>query len=148
MNSAKFKQLLEQLEGLTDQQFNQLEKRLKSASPLQSLIHQIEQRLIDTPECPHCHSGLINRHGKSGNTQRYRCKNCLKTFVATTNTPLARLRLKEQWHQYFQCMTESLVLRESAKKCQINLKTSFRWRHRFLQLPEYLQPKRLDWWIS
>ena len=36
--------------------------------------------LIVNPECPHCHSQVINRHGKSGAMQRYRCKNCLKTF--------------------------------------------------------------------
>ena len=53
--------------------------------------------MIDTPECPHCHSGLVNRHGKAGTMQRYRCKNCMKTFNAVTNTPLARLQHKEKW---------------------------------------------------
>jgi len=132
------------LDGLTDLQRNELETHIRTATPLKYLIQQIEQRLVDSPECPHCHSTLINRHGKTGDTQRYRCKNCLKTFVATTNTPMARLRHKEKWDQYFHCMTDSLVLRESAKRCEINLKTSFRWRHRFLQLPALLQPKRLE----
>jgi hypothetical protein len=36
------------------------------------------------------------------------------------------------------------VRRESAKECDINLKTSFRWRHRFLQLPATLKASLLE----
>jgi transposase-like protein len=100
--------------------------------------------MVDTPECPHCHSSLINRHGKAASMHRYRCKNCLKTFTATTDTPLARLRHKEKWHDYLQCMINGKVLRESAKECGINLTSSFRWRHRFLRLPATLKTSLLE----
>ncbi len=100
--------------------------------------------MIDEPKCPHCHSCLINRHGKAEAMQRYRCKNCTKTFNAVTNTPLARLQHKEKWLDYFQCMISGKVLRESASDCGINLKTSFRWRHRFLQLPSTMKVTLLE----
>lgn len=41
-------------------------------------------------------------------------------------------------------MLESKVLRVSTKECGINLKTSFRWRHRFLELPTPLDATRLE----
>ncbi|MEZ9835547.1 IS1595 family transposase, partial [Vibrio breoganii] len=129
---------------LTDSQSALLEQILKGTEPTSKIIHDLEQRIIESPECPHCHSSLINRHGKGNGMQRYRCKNCLKTFVATTGTPLARLRYKEQWLHYMQCMLDSKVLRVCAKECGINLKTSFRWRHRFLELPTTLNASKLE----
>ncbi|WDE09336.1 IS1595 family transposase [Thalassomonas viridans] len=106
-------------------------------------MDELEQRMVDKPECPHCHSTLINRHGKVDEMQRYRCKNCTKTFMATTGTPFARLRHKELWLDYLRCMLASKVLRDSAAECGINLKTAFRWRHRFLKIPATLKAKKL-----
>ena len=144
MTPAQFKKLLSELEHLTDTQVRRVETFLKGDDAVQPIITELEQRMVDAPECPHCHSSLINRHGKAGSMQRYRCKNCLKTFTATTDTPLARLRHKEKWLDYLQCMISGKVLRESAKECDINLKTSFRWRHRFLQLPATLKASLLE----
>ena len=127
MIPAQFNKLLIALEHLTDKQIKDVETYLKGDNLIQPIVSELEQRMIDTPECPHCHSGLINRHGKTGAMQRYRCKNCLKTFNAVTHTPLARLRHKEKWLDYLQCMISGKVLRESASDCDINLKTSFRW---------------------
>ena len=53
--------------------------------------------MIDTPKHSHCHSRLLNRHGKAGAMQRYRFKNSTKTFSAVINTKLARLQHKEKW---------------------------------------------------
>lgn len=144
MIPAQFNKLLIELEHLTDKQIKDVERFLKGDDAIQRIVLELEQRMIDEPECPHCHSSLINRHGKAGKMQRYRCKNCLKTFTATTDTPLARLRHKEKWLQYMQCMISGKVLRKSAEECDINLKTSFRWRHRFLQLPATLKAKLLE----
>ena len=71
--------------------------------------------------------------------QRYRCKNCTKTFNAVTRSPLTRLQHKEKWLDYLQCMVNVKVLRESANNCDINLKTSLRWRHHFLLLPAFME---------
>ena len=87
---------------------------------------------------------MIIKHGKTNNTQRYLCKCCYKSFVATTKTPLARLRLKEKWLDYFQCMLESKVLRKIASQLEIDLKTSFRWRHRFLIIASNTNAQRME----
>ena len=70
MIPAQFKKLLVALEHLTDKQVKDVEKFLKGDNLIQPIIAELEQRMIDKPECPHCHSGLINRHGKAGAMQR------------------------------------------------------------------------------
>ena len=103
----------------------------------------MEQHLVDSPECPHCHSSEINRHGKTGDSQRYKCKSCHKTFVATTGTPLHRLRRKELWNEYAQCMIEGRSIRKSAEIIGVNPKTAFHWRHRLLQNPDKIKAEEL-----
>ena len=144
MNQQQFQNILQQVPNFTDKQSSDLDIALSKRSPLHQIIQEIEQRLVDNPECPHCHSSIINRHGKTDNKQRYRCKNCGRTFVATTKTPLARLRHKNKWHHYFQCMLESKVLRVIAKQLTIDLKTSFRWRHRFLLVASNTNAKIIE----
>jgi hypothetical protein len=74
MIPAQFKKLLVALEHLTDKQVKDVETFLKGDNLIQPIVSELEQRMIDTPECPHCHSGLLNRHGKAGTMQMYRLK--------------------------------------------------------------------------
>lgn len=85
--------------------------------------------------CPHCGGEHPVKWGRSGGLQRYRCQNpaCHKTFNALTGTPLAKLQHRDKWFDYLHCMRDSLTLRASADRVGIDLKTAFRWRHRFLQ---------------
>lgn len=39
-------------------------------------------------ECPHCKSAHFIKNGKNGNSQRFICKNCCKTFTTSNNTIL------------------------------------------------------------
>lgn len=84
--------------------------------------------------CPYCASEHFVKWGHSSGLQRYRCQNpiCRKTFNAVSLTPLARLRHRDKWFDYLRCMRDSLTLRVSAARVGIDLKTAFRWRHRFL----------------
>ncbi len=71
--------------------------------------------------------------GQSHGSLRYRCKDCHRTFNQLTHSSLSGLRRKEQWVAYAQCLNEGMTLQAAADECHINLKTSFRWRHRFLR---------------
>lgn len=84
--------------------------------------------------CPHCDGERLVKWGHSGGLQRFRCQNstCNKTFNAVTGTSLARLHHRNKWFDYLRCMRDSLTLRVSAARVGIDLKTAFRWRHRFL----------------
>jgi len=46
---------------------------------------------------------------------------------------LAHLRKRGLWSRYAQAMIDGLSVRAAARCCQIDKKTAFLWRHRFLQ---------------
>ena len=97
------------------------------------LIQELFQSIFDTkPSYPHCTSAHLRKWGKSGGSQRYRCNCCAKSFNIKTKTSLARLRKCHLWEEYARCMELKLTLRQTASICNINLKTAFLWRHRFL----------------
>lgn len=75
------------------------------------------------------------RWGSASGLHRYRCAACHATFNALTGTPLVRLRHKDKWLTYAQQMTVGQSVRNSAKACEVHRNTTFRWRHRFLALP-------------
>lgn len=108
------------------------------ANQLLGQINAQAQTLLETanPErrCPHCGGEHLIKWGRSSHSQRYRCQNlsCHKTFNAVTGTSLAKLHYRHKWFEYLRCMRDSLTLRASAERVGIDLKTAFRWRHRFL----------------
>jgi transposase-like protein len=100
---------------------------------------EIECSLSRTaPSCPRCRStelhkwGRYQRIGGCGATQRYRCKECGKTFNEFTGTPLAHLKYQDKWADIGWCLLEGLSVRRSAEELQVHPSTAFRWRHRFL----------------
>lgn len=92
-----------------------------------------EKRFAQGRFCPHCNSKNVVRFGKTKQgTQRYCCKDCGKTFTATTGTLFSHSRRPALLRQYLECMNLHLSLRKTAKVCGISLKTSFTMRHRIL----------------
>jgi transposase-like protein len=82
--------------------------------------------------CPRCRCARVHRCGQASGLQRFRCLGCGRSFNALTGTPLARLRKKEHWLAYLQCVLESRTVREAARVVGVHRTTSFRWRHRFV----------------
>ena len=84
--------------------------------------------------CPVCGKTHIIRHGhREDGTQRYKCKDCGKTFVSTTNTVVAYTKKDyDTWEKYIDCMMYGLSLSKTAKKCGISERTAFNWRHKLL----------------
>lgn len=144
MQYQNFQQLLNAIPSLTKQQQNILIDVLSEHDSSSSLAQVIESSFGKAPKCPHCNSEELQRWGIRNQRQRFRCKTCHKTLNAFTKTHLARLRQPEKWYQYLKGMTHSLTLRPAAKECGITLKTSFRWRHRFLQAIEHDQAGELN----
>jgi transposase-like protein len=94
-------------------------------------IALIEQAARGRP-CPHCHHPRSHRCGQASGLQRFRCLGCRRSYNALTGTPLARLRKKECWLPYLQCVLESRTVRDAARVVGVYRTTSFRWRHRFV----------------
>lgn len=111
---------------------------------LRKTLELIESRQ-DRRQCPHCSSTSIYKNGFSANgLQRYLCRCCGTYYNSLTNTPLANLRKKDLWIQNLKCMNDSMTLRRVAIELNINLKTAFRWRHRFAEGFEGVNDKQLE----
>lgn len=143
MKAEEFQLLTAELERLTPHQRSLLVDRLHKVGYVQAISTLIESRLLATPLCPKCGHHDIARWGSASKLQRYRCCSCRATFNALTGTPLARLRHKEKWLEYSQQLAEGHSVRRSAKACGVHRNTTFRWRHRFLTLPNGQKAKSL-----
>jgi len=132
MKAAEFNTLLHSINDLTDIERKELSIALQRVGGEEKVLDMIESRFKSQDGCPHCGAIDYQRHGHAHGLQRYRCKDCKKTFNSLTGTPLARLRNKKQWFSYLNAMSESKTVRDSAKLAGVHRNTSFRWRHRFL----------------
>ena len=94
--------------------------------------------------CPHCQHDKLWKWGYASGLQRWRCRDCGKTFNALTRTRLARLRKKRRWIDNARAMIAGESVRETARKCEVHRNTVFRWRHRFLEFHRKAQSKDLS----
>jgi len=94
--------------------------------------------------CPRCGCARVHGCGIVTGLQRRRCLGCRRTFNALTGTPLARLRKRERWLPYLQCLLESRTVRDAARVTGVHRTTSFRWRHRFAPGAARARPARLS----
>lgn len=93
----------------------------------------LETMALEKISCPLCNSSSIIRYGHDCNHQRYRCKDCGKTFAETKLSIFeGSSKSLDVWRNYFYSMVEGSDIRASAYKCGITLKTSFIWRHKLL----------------
>ena len=135
MRKQKFSELLVQLKDLTELQRAALRELLSKAQHEKSPAAIVDEKFASSPVCPNCKSGSIHKWGVVSGIQRYRCKDCGRSFNALTGTSMAHLRKKDLWLEYSKALTESLSLSKAAERCGIDRTTAFRWRHRFLQAP-------------
>jgi transposase-like protein len=103
----------------------------------------VEGRVGVKPSCPHCGGEHVVRNGAANDLQRYKCRDCRKTFNALTGTPLARLRMKGKWLGQTTVLRDGVTITKAAETLGVARSTAFRWRHRFLALPKTIQAKSL-----
>jgi transposase-like protein len=97
-----------------------------------NVVAALGQRRVDSIGCPHCNSRHVVHWGQASALPRYRCKGCQRTFNALTKTPLAHLRMKDKWVVQANAMIDGVSVLKAAQRCDVDYKTAFRWRHRFL----------------
>lgn len=93
--------------------------------------------------CPHCGNGHVVRNGSASGLQRYKCRDCSRTFNALTGTPLARLRQKSKWIVQAEVLRDGMTITQAAKRLKVARSTAFRWRHRFMAVPKTIQAQSL-----
>lgn len=83
--------------------------------------------------CPICGSNNYIKYGSYKEIQRYKCKDCEKTFSKATNTLWSYSKYSpSKWIEFIELMIEKKSLRHCADKLGINLTTAFYWRHKIL----------------
>lgn len=139
MNARQFKRFLESVAQLTAGQLEQVRKALATEHTARASYRTIE---ASRPHgCRRCGSEKVVKNGIQCGLQRFLCRSCGKTFNAATGTPLSRLRDKDQFEAYAQCMKKGYTIRQAAAEVGLTLDKAFRWRHRFLQEVVAHQPK-------
>ena len=83
--------------------------------------------------CPHCGGGRYYRFGKDHGVQRFRCKDCGRTFTEYTGTWEQKLHKKSLVGAYMRLMSEYKSLDKISAVLHINKKTAFDWRHKVLR---------------
>ena len=84
--------------------------------------------------CPHCKSKRYIKYGEFNGIQRFKWKECNKTFSLTTNSVWSYSKKKAvDWFKFCELFLEKKVLRECAEILNININTAFAWRHKVLE---------------
>jgi len=132
MEQVEYKQMVARLEGLTDEQFDALLETLRQRKETDGVQRLVMARMAERKCCPHCDGTHVVKHGVEFGSQRFRCKDCGKTFTALTGTPFHRLRGKEKLLENAACMADGLSVRKTAARLGFSVQKAFRWRHKFL----------------
>ncbi len=106
-------------------------RAISSPQSTQSPIFSLATRFSGL-SCPRCASTEFHRHGRDLCIQRYRCKECGRTFKETVNTPLHWIHDKMKMQDYLLTMYDHKSLRKAADEIGICEVTSFNWRHKIL----------------
>jgi transposase-like protein len=143
MRNREMKRMLVEATKLTPAQRAVLQQALREQGDGERAVEVVQARLRASPTCPHCQGKRIVRNGQASGMQRFKCRDCAKTFNALTCTPLAGLRHKAKWLSQAEVLREGLSVHKAAERLQVAPSTAFRWRHRFLKLPQDIKAPAL-----
>ena len=130
---------------LTEQEQQELLTQLEEHLVLGSQVAQVtkevkEMRFSKGRVCCHCNGTDVVRNGKNKGVQRYLCRSCKKSFSDLTNSATYKSKKTlDKWLRYAKCMLNGYSIRKSAEIVEINIATSFYWRHKILNcISEFL----------
>lgn len=142
MRNSQFKGFMASLGKLTAKQAVELIDGLTSHVERLTSFRTIES--LEVKGCPRCASVSFVKNGSANGLQRYRCKDCDKSFGAVNNKALLNLKRKDRFEAFAKCMAGGMTIRQTAWKLGISTSTAFRWRHRFLQAVTAHQPSTIS----
>ena len=100
MKAPRFEKWFAGLTLLNRPQRMRVQNALHPAAGLEQVIALIDKIRTQARRCPRCDGTRCYRHGHANDLQRYRCRDCGRTFNDLSGTPLARLRCKGKWLDY------------------------------------------------
>jgi len=142
MRKDHFKRLLTSLDGLSVAQLDELTQAVQKQYSAVHATKAVEEAR-PLAWCLHCGSESVVKNGTNRGLQRYRCKDCKRSFNATSKTSLSKLRHKDRFLAQAECLAKGLSVRATAQELDVAVSTAFRWRHRFLKDVVSQQPKQV-----
>lgn len=128
--------IIKMISALSDEDKEQVKLALTNGENIPTSLNYLatENRFANGRVCPLCGSINVVRNGHQANgAQRFMCRDCKKSFVATANSVIAGTRKDlSVWEKYICCMMLGLSIRKSAEVCGIHRNTAFYWRHKIL----------------
>ena len=102
----------------------------------------IETRL-EGDSCIYCKGIHVVKNGRrKDGTQRYLCRDCRRSFIASTDSIISRTRKSVSvWAAYLKCMLDQKTLKKTSEECNISMGTAFIWRHKILDTLSELTEK-------
>ena len=144
MDESGFKLYLDLLDELEFSQLRELRREVDTKMSADEIAKAIADREETVSSCHYCGSRELKKWGQTKkHHQRFKCKTCDKTFSTLTGTAIFRLRNIDKWVEHAELLEERLPLRTVAKKLDIDLKTAFRWRHKYLSMLCDRKPSKL-----
>ncbi len=80
MKTMDFKIWVKSIDRMSRSQRDKLRERIARKIGADTAVTLIEQSVNDESVCPHCMSTKLYRWGKVCELQRYRCRQCNRTF--------------------------------------------------------------------
>jgi len=133
LKKNKTMELLEKIKRLKPYQQKTIERILDKLG----IINSIEVRAEASQDmiCRQCGKNSFVKNGTINCLQRYKCCACSSTQFADANTSLYNMKKKDKWADFVIIMLDderSKTLIKISEELDINYKTAFRWRHKFL----------------
>jgi transposase-like protein/IS1 family transposase len=149
MGSKSFRNLLKYVSSLDKPHQERIYYELQRAIfPSGASIHVIDElrdkRFAKGFNCVHCNGNSVVRFGKYNGRQRYKCKECGKTFSDLTNSPLQGTHYPERWIKFIDCMLQGMSLRKSSELLGVHHVTLFYWRHKVLTALEQMTIEQFE----
>lgn len=125
--------------NLTVSQVRHLGRVLRSMDARIEAWSRIDARRESMKECVSCASSRLRRWGQTRTgLQRFRCRDCGKTFCSATGAAMDRVRLPEAFAHVVRDMFSASPssCRKLAADLGIDKMTVWRWRHRIMKAME------------
>jgi transposase-like protein len=107
-------------------------------------LEGIRTRKLNKISCPHCQSEAIVKYGIYKKEQRYKCKDCGRTFNPNTGTLLNWSHYKEKWGDFIETMGKDMSLREAGEALGISYSALFYWRHKIMKVLNQKSDEKLN----
>ncbi|OXN00415.1 IS1595 family transposase [Bifidobacterium vansinderenii] len=122
------------------------DERRRAIEALRSIVYEdmfgTGSQELPSSACTRCGSIAVQKYGRTpAGKQRWYCKDCKRTFTATTGRVLGMSKLPDDvWMRFIESFISRDSLRDCADKCGVCLRTAWFMRHRVMECIKRYNP--------